>query len=362
MDQPRAYVHLAYGFGASAYRERYGAGAVPDRTPYGLHHAEEFGWKVAHSVDTPEWLPAAVFRRVLKRVLGFDLVHAYRNRRLIQAADIVWTMEEVSYLGVCALGIVLPAMKRPPIIAQTIWLFDRWDSYSALRRWALKRLLKRVDLLTFHSRNYLGIAKRLFPGARMQVLPFGISGETFPLTIRPARLHTPIRLLSMGNDATRDWPTLLAAFGGDSRFELRIVCRRVTDAMVVEWNNVECVRDPSMQGFRQLYAWADLVIVTMIPNLFSGITVALEAVGMGVPVIASDTGGIPTYFDADQVVYVPPENPSALRDAVLAQSNDHLAAFAERARQRFVREDYTTRGMASRYVAASRAILDGDAS
>jgi hypothetical protein len=266
-------------------------------------------------------------------------------------------MEEISFLAVCALPFIVPGIKRPRLLAQTIWLFNRWRSYTALHRWMFSHLLRRADVLTFHTRNYLTFEPTIAPGVQRLLLPFGIAAETFPFTQRPTTLHQPIRLLSMGTDATRDWPTLLAAFGNDPRFELRIVSRQVTDAMIADMPSVACVRNPTMSGFRDLYRWADAVVVTMVPNLFSGITVALEATSMGVPVFASNTGGIPTYFDLDEVAYVPPQDPDALRDAVLAHTDATLSALVAKAQARFLREDNTTRGMAHRYIELSNQIL-----
>jgi glycosyltransferase involved in cell wall biosynthesis len=349
---------MAYGFGADAIRERYCAGKSPDETPYGLHHAEEFGWEVTNSVDKPESPTASLFRKVCKRILGFDLVHAYRNRKLIQASDIVWTNEEISYLSVCALPFIVWGMRRPRIIAQTVWLFNRWKTYSMPRRWMLEKLLKRTDLMTFHTQQYLEVAKDIAPSIPKQILPFGVSAESFPLTERVVALNNPVRLLSMGHDATRDWKTLLRAFGGDDRFELCIVCRWVTDEMIAPYPNVRCVRDPSMQGFRDLYTWADAVIVTMIGNLFSGITVAMEAIRMGVPVICSDTGGVRTHFASDEVIYVPPLDAIALCNAVLSHSNAELTSFSRKAQAKSILADNTTRGLARRYVELSKILLD----
>jgi glycosyltransferase involved in cell wall biosynthesis len=360
MKQPNPYVHMAYGFDAGVQRMKFQKGLAPDETPFGLHHAESLGWRATYSVDTPESGLTRLIRKGIKRILGFDLIHAYRNRKLIQAADIVWTMEEVSYLAVCSLPFFVAGMKRPKIIAQTIWLFDQWSDYSALRRWMLVKLLKRVDILTFHSKNYLEIAQSIVPSVPKQLLSFGISGDTFPMTTRRFNAHTPMRLLSMGQDPTRDWDTLIKAFGGDDRFELRIVCRWVTDAAVAPYPNVHCVRDPSMQGFRDLYLWSDAVIVPMVPNQFSGITVAMEAISMGVPVFASDTGGIPTYFEPDEVVYFRPEDPIAMRESVWEHRTEKLNSFLKRAQAHFMRADYTTLGMAKRYIEISERILKNE--
>ena len=357
MAKRTAHVQLRHGLDAARYREQYGRGEVPDETPYGLHHAEKLGWQVTFSEDAEETAASRFFRRALQRVLFFDLVHAYRNRKRIAAADIVWTMEEMQYLAVCALHVVVPGLKRPRLIAQTVWLFNRWDTFSAIRRVNLRKLLRRADVLTFHSAQYLPRVQELLPRAEVQLLPFGISLDSFPWTAPVEQRHTPMRILSMGSDPTRDWTTLLEAFGNDERFELVVICEWRDDAIAGRYRNLRVPRRPTMDEFRALYAWADAVVVPMVPNLYSGITVALEATSLGRPVVSSDTGGVPTYFSANEVLFVPPGRPEALREAVLGCSAADLMRLAQRAQWRFEDEDYSTRGLAARYAALSDEIL-----
>lgn len=361
MAERTAYVHLKHGLDAARYREQYRRGEVPDETPYGFHHAESMGWRVAFSVDHPEPAPVRVMRKALTRVLGFDLLHAYRNRGSIAAADVVWTMEEIQFLAVCALPFVARGMKRPRLIGQTVWLFNKWNGYSGIRRAMLRKLLLRADALTFHSKRYLPVVSELVPGSKPRMLPFGISLDSFPWRRARGERHAPLRILSMGSDATRDWTTLLEAFGNDERFDLVVICGWLDDETVSRYRNLRAPRNPSMPEFRALYEWADVVVVPMVENLYSGITVALEATSVGVPVVASDTGGVPTYFSRDEVLYVPPSDAEALRSAMLGCSAGDLRGFAERAQRRFQAEDYSTAGMARRYAVLSEELMGKDA-
>lgn len=358
MGERTAHVHLKYGLDVARYRQKSLRGEVPDVTPYGFHHAESMGWRLTYSVDEPESSVGNFIRRALIKVLGFDILHAYSNRKLITSADIVWTMEEVQFLAVCALPYVLPGSKRVRLIAQTVWLFNKWNTFSAARCAMLRKLLLRADALTFHSRQYLDIVRRLVPRSEPMLLPFGISLDSFPWSEPDIDLHTPRRVLAMGSDPTRDWKTLLEAFGNDDRFEIVVICGWLSDATAAQYKNLRVPRNPSMQEFRDLYRWADVVVVPMVSNLYSGITVALEATSLGVPVVSSDTGGIPTYFTADEVIYVPPGDPSALRDRVLRCTAEELLGFAQRAQLRFRQQDYTTHGMAARYIQLSDRLLE----
>lgn len=315
------------------------------------------GWRLTYSVDEPETFVGNFFRRALIKLLGFDIVHAYHNRRLITSADIVWTMEEVQFLAVCALPFVVPGTRRVRLIGQTVWLFNKWKTFSSTRCAMLRRLLLRADALTFHSKQYLDIVRALVPGSEPMLLPFGISLDSFPWSEPDIRLHTPRRILAMGSDPTRDWNTLLEAFGNDDRFEIVIICGWLTDTAASQYKNLRVPRNPTMREFRDLYGWADVVVVPMVTNLYSGITVALEATSLGVAVVSSNTGGIPTYFSEDEVVYVPPSDPAALRDRVLSCTTEELHGFVQRAQRRFQQQDYSTHGMAARYIQLSERLL-----
>ena len=79
---------------------------------------------------------------------------------------------------------------------------------------------------------------------------------------------------------------------------------------------------------------------------------------MGKPVLSTQTGGVPTYFDEEEVFYTPVGDHRDMRDAVLA-SDDHLRAQrAQRAQQRFLQRDYSTHGLISRYVELTRQLLE----
>jgi glycosyltransferase involved in cell wall biosynthesis len=350
----RIHVHLAAVLDVSEWRRQYQNGLVPDVTPYGFHHAESMGCQVTHS----ECRRRSLTQRVLNKLLGFDILHAWRNRAKIAAADIVWTMTENEYLAVLGLRYLAPGMARPKLIAQSVWLFDVWDRLTWPRRFLLVRLLRHADVLTVHSEQYLPVIKRVLPGADVRLLPFGISLDSFPQPrAAPQRRRPPLRILSLGNDLSRDWPTLLAAFGNDPLFELVVITCRLPAEVLTRYRNLRVPRSPSMPEFRSYYHWADFVVIAMTENRYAGITVALEAVAMGAPVISSATGGVPSYFAPGEVIYVAPGDPKALRVAALNCSSDCQREVVARASRRFVQCGYSTKDMARRYVELSRELV-----
>ncbi len=78
--------------------------------------------------------------------------------------------------------------------------------------------------------------------------------------------------------------------------------------------------------------------------------VVFEAMAAGVPVIASDVGGVPEMLSPDEAVLVPPDHPAALAAALRAAYRAPAAACARagRARARLCR-DFGTEPWCERY-------------
>ena len=123
--------------------------------------------------------------------------------------------------------------------------------------------------------------------------------------------------------------------------------------------NIELVKPDNTQ-LRSLYDWADIVVVSLKPNLHvSGITVITEAVLMGVPVVCTDTGGLRTYFSDGEIMYVPPNDASAMRRAISQLTADDALglAMARKAQERLLKDDLSTRARARRMAELSRELL-----
>ncbi len=358
-ESPRVFVFLAHGFGASWAR-----GELPgihDAMPYGYHHGREEGLIVTYSEDAPEGRVRRLVRMGLRKWLGFDLVHAWRNRSGLRNADVVWTHTELEALAALALLWTGRGASRPRVIAQSVWLFGRWPELWKAKQWLYLRLLRRADVLTVQCEANLIAARRLFPAAHMQVIPFGIDiGKVIAAAPRP--VHHPIRILSLGRDMHRDWATLIAAVGDQPEFEVRIGAGKIGGAVVAQRSNVTLVKPTSAQ-LAELYQWADLVVLAIKHNIHaSGITVLTEAALFGVPVVCTGTGGLDEYFDNECVRYVPPGDPESMRRAISeVAANDRMHCdLARNAQQRLIEKDFSTRARARRLAALSRALLAND--
>ena len=85
----RVFVFLGEGFGASRWRSQWKSGKVPgicDQLPYGYFHAANESWSVTYSEDREESPPFQLLRRTLRKVLGFDLIHAWHNREALSTS------------------------------------------------------------------------------------------------------------------------------------------------------------------------------------------------------------------------------------------------------------------------------------
>ena len=319
------------------------------------------GWRLIFATDRTEGRIAGLVRRSLREVLGFDLLHAWANRHRLRNADVVWTMTEWEWLALRCVGRILPRTRRP-VIANSIWLFNEWEHKGALRRALIRWLARGPGVLTVHSDRYVPIARAALPGIPVERMYFGVTldaGETGTLPVERVDDTRPIRVLAMGNDATRDWETFLAAFGNDPRFEVELVCAAVGPEQRARYGNLRprtASAALARDEMRRMYAWSDVVVVPMVENRFSGITSAIDGCGYGKPVVATHTGGVPTYFEDGEVLFVPPGDASAMRDAVLLPPS-RLEAVARAGRRRFERSDYSSHGMVARYIAFSRPFL-----
>jgi glycosyltransferase involved in cell wall biosynthesis len=352
---------LAHGFGARQWAERWARGAIPgvinERLPYGYYHAADEGCVVEYSQDGDEGRVVEIVRLSLRHALGFDLIHAWRNRKGILGADVIWTHTELEHLAVLMLLQLISPPTRPRLIAQSVWLFDRWHKLSGPKRWLYRRLLEQADVLTVQSPDNLKIVRELFPRKQSDLVLFGINLELMVSPVsRPN--NCPVRVISLGSDMHRDWQTLIESVKDWDRCEVRIASRHISSELIAGMSNVAIVQPKSAHEVSELYSWADLVVVSLKPNLHaSGLTVIGEAVALGVPVICTDTGGLRAYFSDSELSYVPPGEPMALRRAIeqLGGQSDLRFSMARRAQAHMQRADLSSRSRARRLYQLSKA-------
>lgn len=287
---PRVVIALAHDLDVERWRERFARGEVLDETPYGYHRAAErfeLAWTVSHR----ESRSVARARRALAARLGFDLVHIWRNRRLLRSADAIWTHTEREHLAVAA----VVSSGGPPVLAQSVWLWDAWRGYGALRRAVVARLLRRHRIEVVHSSVNLADARAAVPGRRVELLPFGSAGLPSVREVEPPPRPSA---LAVGNDADRDWPLLAAAARRLPAVSFRVVSgsRAARD---VAWPvNVDLTRTATRESLAAWMAQSRCVVVPLRPNRHaSGTTSCIEAMSAGRPMVVSSAGGLQEYVE-----------------------------------------------------------------
>jgi len=357
------FVQLAHGFGGTTWRERWTNDqllGINEDNAYGYLHAREMGCDVVQSEDRAESTIDRLTRLGARVVLGFDLVHTYRNRHALFAADVVWTHTESQSLAVAALLLIWRRRTEPRLIAQTVWLMDNWESYSKLRRAFYRLLIRRCNMITFHSSDAVDRAKRLFPGKHAECVRFGIKidNNMFNHSRRP--VEGPVRILSLGNDRHRDWKTLIEALAHYRNYEVKIVTSARLSRLLVNVPNVTIERPQTNRELMALYDWADCVVLCLSANVHaSGITVIQEAVVQGIPVVCTDTGGLRSYFTSEDIRYTPIANPVAVREAIdeLAADSNMQRMMKTNAISRMRNNNLDSRSFVRRHVELSMKLL-----
>lgn len=304
----RVVVALSYDQDPVRWRERHERGEVLDATPYGYHRAADrfdMAWTRSH----PERAAVARARRALAARLGFDLVHIWRNRALLRGADAIWTHTEREHLAIAA---VLRG-SGPPVLAQSVWLWDAWPDWGPRRQRRVARLLRRHAVEVVHSPVNLAAARRAVPDRRVELVPFG--SATLP-SVRGTEPARPPLVLAVGNDADRDWPLLADVAARLPGLRFRVISSS-RSARTTRWpSTVELVRTTSRERLNAAMREAACVVVPLRDNRHaSGTTSCIEAMGAGRPLVVSRAGGIEAYAEGVARL-VEPGDPDALARAI----------------------------------------------
>ncbi len=358
----RVFVYLARNFDARKWQESWAARRIPginERLPYGYFRAADDGCAVFYSKDKKvNWLER-LFLSWIFFTIRIDVIHAWRNRKGIYDSDVVWTHTEIQYLAVLILFRILFWKRRPKLIAQSVWLFDRWPGFSLTRRWLLSRLIAKADILTVLSPENLKVARAVFPNVRSELVLFGINVDEFA-PLKKEKVHHPVHILAMGNDPHRDWPVLIRAVKDLPNCHLKIASRKLAEKEISSCRNIEILNISSNPQLFDEFDWADIVVVALKPNLHaSGITVLQEAALRGVTIVCSDTGGLQAYFSDEEVYFVPASDPSEIQKAIVKLSGDDNMrwALAERAQARMKTGGLNSRSYARRHAEISKELL-----
>ena len=329
MRRFKAHVHLDHGRATGRIGPEWSLEDYIARFHYGYGHASPYV-ELSSSTDRTENPPMRFLRRGLTYVLGFDLLHAYANRRGLTSADIIWTRTEHESLAVALLK-RLHLIGDVPLIGGAIWLWDDWPR-RGVRRAFYTWLCGAIDLHTAQSFDNTAVGTQAL-GQPVVFLPYGVSTRRPPVAPPRSDPGRVIHVVAPGNDRHRDWDTLVAAVCDNSDFRLRILSRRSgARAAAKRCDRVEVFPVDTRERVFEEYSRADVVAVPLRFNRHnSGATVGFESVLAGRPLAITATGGLQTYL-RDYVSWAEVGDPRSMADAIRAaasrgasaQAYDHL--------------------------------------
>ncbi|WP_046014228.1 glycosyltransferase family 4 protein [Microbacterium sp. SA39] len=322
----RADRPLSWGFPAeqsvSVWEERHSRGEVPSVWPYGLDGVREFA--PVHVLDLPA--PDRLARLRARAGLG------PRSR-----VGLAFTWDENAAFR---LQVTRPHER---FVSGVIWLTDLIERGAVPAR--LIEVLRRAEALWVLSEAQVEPLRELFGarGPRVVAVPFGVDAEFFSPRPYPAQP----RIVSIGNDRDRDPQTLFRALAlvREARPDVELVVQTSASGAP---DGVEVVQRMTHRELRELYGTASVVATATRPNLHvSGMTVTLEALATGRPVVNTDTPGMGQYVAEGRTGnLVPVGDADAMARRLIALLDDPAGAEAMgRDGRRVVEESFRTQVM-----------------
>jgi len=247
---------------------------------------------------------------------------------------------------------------RAKIIVWDVGLTESWR----LRQRVLNYVLPRLDgimVLASPQKQYIEAKWRL----RAPVQMIGHSVDTTFFCPQPEPVAD--YLLSVGNDASRDYKTLFAALTGLPN-PVKIRTSPACLAGLTRPDTIEIIAQPvPFVQLRALYAGAKLVIIPLIETLNAGgISAVLEAAAMGKPMIVTHTAMLSDILQPGETcLTVPPNDPLSLRRAIdTVLNNPDLAARLGNNALHFAQATQSQPAFAARMDQAMRGFLTPDRS
>ena len=221
----------------------------------------------------------------------------------------------------------------------------RWLALSKL---GLSRRVDHFLCLSPHSQRIL-VEQYGFPPERVSVIYSRVDTDYF----RPQPELPTKRQVCAAGAVNRDYDSLIeAATGLDA--DVKIAADTVWRYSVAGKEqqarplpaNVEMRSWGNYANLRQLYAESRVVVVPLARPIISGITVALEGMAMGKPVILTRNPYVEGFIeDGVTGFHVEPGNPAQLRERIrwLLENPQEAEAMGRRAREKAEREFSVTR-------------------
>jgi glycosyltransferase involved in cell wall biosynthesis len=283
----RAYLELSHELDAAEWANRHTAGEVPDHWPYGLDRLAGYGVHPVMRVPRRGRVAERIGRAAKHRLGGYEWVDALGRN----SCDAVLCWDE--YTGVPAVLRERLTTKKP-VVTGVVWLTDEVDARTAV---FARRALPKAALVWASCGAMIPRLRQDWGARTAQHVPLGIDVDFF----QPGPGMRPGLVVSAGNDRHRDHDLLVRAVRKVPGCRLEIATRLpVGDPTVIRTGL-------NHHQIRGLYERANVVAIATTPNIHaSGLTVTLEAMACGRPVVIPDTPGLTDYVVPEQTGLVYP--------------------------------------------------------
>lgn len=283
------------------------AGERPDAWPYGLNKLDQhISRLVARSLPRD-----TLMQRGLRTIMRVTPPAAWRGRG---PAGVCWDENSIDRLA------AVPALRAR--FSGVVWLTDQIATKDAAWLGRRRAMLRRMDGLWVLSsaqvaplRDFLGEG-----GPEVRHVLFGVDTEFF----REAPIPSAPLIVSVGGDRDRDASTLFRAIDEIRRRRPDVEAIIQTTSQAEPPPGVTVVPYLSHAELRELYKRASICLIATRHNTHvSGMTVGLESMATGRPLVITETPGMSDYFgDTDGARMVPSSDAHALASEALTLLDD----------------------------------------
>lgn len=291
------------------------AGRAPSERLYGLLPLRAAGFD-ASVFDAPVRGMSAKFVRWV-RAYGVRLP-AGRTLAEMSRSDIVVFKDEFSLPMTLAARIV---GARVIYLDATFGVPARW-----WRRWSARLSILLADAVITYSdfERELWSQALAVPSTEIVVARFGLDIDFYRRRMASEGHSKRRYVLAVGRDLGRDYACLVSALAGTG-VDLKLVTLPYL-LRGVDWRRpwLEVLQRIEYDELFALYHDAAAVVVPLRAGVEypSGVRAMLEAMLLERPVVVSDTPVLREYATENEVCFVPPEDPAAMRAAVLGLLQD----------------------------------------
>lgn len=322
----------------------------------GLHRHEVMDGVHVHRT----WFPS-------RSPVGWGLHATFSTPRLARLAD------DADLIHAQAFASVLPGMfarrgRNLPLV--TTWHTSHFlmRAESPFWRPLFERMIRGTDYNLAASTEIARVAEAIAPGVRVEALTNGVETTRFtpgPGTMEPPpdgrrRMIVPRRLFPKNGVefAIRALPLIV------ERTDVEMVLvgdgpeRKRLEALVTELDVADRVRFLGARPNDEMPGLLQSAELAIFPSLMEATSVAaLECLSCGVPVAASNVGGLPEIIDDTVGGLFEPADPRSLADRVVQLLNaDDLAARGRAGRERVV-TSWSNDRLAERHLEIYRGLL-----